>query len=135
MNSSLSCMLITKIMKHILTLLFLMITSASVYFSQLEVPGQHAFRSVFGTSVELNYELCCFAEYGWHNAIEIKFEGITPVALKSDDVAVELLKLGIEPLPSEQYFTTPNGRIVVVARDDVFEKILSRYLINLNSSK
>ena len=135
MNSSLSCKSITRIMKHILTLSFLMIASASMYLSQSAVPGQNAFENVFGTSVELDYELCCFAEYGWHNAIEIKFEGITPVALKSDDVAVELLKLGIEPLPSEQYFTTPNGRIVVVARDDVFEKILSRYLINLNSSK
>ena len=111
-----------------------MIASASMCLSQSIVPGQNAFENAFGSSVELDYELCCFAEYGWHNAIEIKFEGITPVALKSDDVAVELLKLGIEPQPSEQYFTTPNGKIVVVARDDVFEKILSRYLINLKSS-
>ena len=121
-------------MKYILTLLFLMIASASMCLSQSIVPGQNAFENAFGSSVELDYELCCFAEYGWHNAIEIKFEGIKPVALKSDDVAVELLKLGIEPLPSEQYFTTPNGKVVVVARDDVFEKILSRYLINLKSS-
>ena len=134
MNSSLSCEIITSIMKHILILLFLMIASASMCLCQSEVPGQNAFENAFGTSVELDYELCCFAEYGWHNATEIKFEGITPVALESDDVAVELLMLGIEPQPSEQYFTTPNGKIVVVARDDVFKKILSRYLINLNSS-
>ena len=122
-------------MKHILILLFLTVASASICLCQSEVPGQNAFENAFGTSVELDYKLCCFAEYGWHNATEIKFEGITPVALESDDVAVELLKLGIEPQPSEQYFITPNGMIVVVARDDVFEKILSRYLINLNSSK
>ena len=128
-------MLITKIMKHILTLLFLMITSASVYFSQLEVPGQHAFRSVFGTSVELNYELCCFAEYGWHNVHKIKYEGITPVTLESDDVAVELLKLGIEPQATEQYFTTPSGQIVIVSKEENFKKIYDRFLINLEAKK
>ena len=75
-------------------------------------------RSVFGTSVELNYELCCFAEYGWHNAERLSMK-VAPDTLESDDVAVELLKLGIKPQPTEQYFTTPNGKIVIVARDDI----------------
>ena len=135
MNSSLSCKTITCDMKHFLTLLFIATASMTMCFAQSGIPGQNAFETAFGTSVELDLNLCCFASHGWHIATEIKFEGIQTTSLESENVAVELLQLGIEPQSEEQYFTTPSGKIVVVAKEDNFEKILGRYLINLNAKK
>ncbi len=133
MNSSLSCKTITGKMKHILTLFVFMTLSMSFVFAQSEIPGQTAFESAFGTDVELDLEKCCMAAYGWHIAKEIKIEGVTTIPLKSDDVAKEILKSNITPTDHDQYFTTPDGRIVVVSNITQFEKIYGRYLLNMNS--
>ncbi|MBM72363.1 MAG: hypothetical protein CL847_06230 [Crocinitomicaceae bacterium] len=122
-------------MKHILTLLLLATMSMSYGIAQSKIPGQEAFESAFGTSVELDLEKCCLAAYGWHNAKEIKFEGVTVVSLKSNNVAKELLKSNITPSAKEQYFTAPDGRIIVVLAMDQFEKVYGRFLINLNATK
>lgn len=121
-------------MKHVLTLLILMAASLSMCIAQSVIPGQKAFESAFGTNVDLNLEKCCIAAHGWHIASEIKFEGITPTALKSNEVAQELLKSNIVPIETEQYFTTPDGRIVVVYAQDQFDKVYGRFLINLNAT-
>ena len=121
-------------MKHILTLFVFMATSMSFVIAQSDIPGQKAFESAFGTEVELNLEKCCMAEYGWHIAKEIKVEGVTTISLKSNDVAKEILKSNITPTAQDQYFTTPDGRIVVVSNITQFEKILERYLLNMKSN-
>jgi glucan phosphoethanolaminetransferase (alkaline phosphatase superfamily) len=90
-NSSLSCKTITRKMKYVLTLLILVVASMSMCSAQSEVPGQKAFESALGTNVDLDLEKCCIAAHGWHIASEIKFEGINPTALKSNEVAEELL--------------------------------------------
>ena len=121
-------------MKYILTLFVFMATSMSFVIAQSDIPGQTAFESAFGTEVELDLEKCCMAAYGWHIAKEIKFEGVTTISLKSNDVAKEILKSNITPTDQDQYFTTPDGRIVVVSNITQFEKILERYLLNMKSN-
>ena len=121
-------------MKHILTLLILVTASITYVIAQSEIPGQAAFESAFGTNVELDVEKCCLAVYGWHIAKEIKTEDVELVSLKSNNVATELLKSNISPKSQEQYFSTPDGRIVVVSNTTQFEKIYGRYLINMNAS-
>ena len=122
-------------MKHILTLLFFVTLGASFCLSQSEIPGQNAFESAFGTTVEFDLNKCCFAAYGWHSTSELKFDVENVQSLKSENIAEELLVLGIEPGSTEQYFTTPNGTIVVVSTASNFEKVLARYLINQNATK
>ena len=48
-------------------------------------------------------------------AEKVKNEGVQLVTLNSDDVAVELLIRSVNPQISEQYFITPDGRIVTGA--------------------
>ena len=65
---------------------------------------------------------------------EVKNEGVQIGTLNSDDVAVELLISSVNPQISEQYFTTPDGRIVVVSSQAQFDKVLGRFLVNVNAS-
>ena len=60
---------------------------------------------------------------------------MTVVSLKSNNVAKELLKSNITPGAKEQYFTAPDGRIIVVLAMDQLEKVYGRFLINLNATK
>ena len=122
-------------MKHILTLLFIMTIGTSLCLAQSDIPGQSAFESAFGTSVELDLNKCCLAAYGWHSTSELKFDDVDVQSLDSDNIAIELLKSGIEPKSTEQYFITPNGKYVVVSNETQFEKIFGRYLIDLNATK
>ena len=121
-------------MKHILTLLLLATMCGPLGYSQADIPGAKAYEKAFGTDTELNLEKCCFAAYGWHIAEEVKNEGVQIDTLNSDDVAVELLISSVNPQISEQYFTTPDGRIVVVSSQAQFDKVLERFLVNVNAS-
>ena len=122
-------------MKHVLPLLLLAAMSMSYGIAQYDIPGQEAFESIFGTSVELDLEKCCLAAYGWHNAKEIKFEGVSVESLKSNNVKEELLKSNIFPTLEEQYFYVPDGRIIVVMSRHQFEKVYGRFIINLNAKQ
>ena len=133
-NSSLSCVIFTHRMKHILTLVLFVTMCGPFGYSQADIPGAKAFIKAFGTDTELNLEKCCFAAYGWHIAEEVKNEGIQLGKLYSDDVAFELLISAITPQISEQYFTTPDGEIVVVSSQAQFEKVLGRFLVNVDAS-
>ncbi len=122
-------------MKHILTLFLIANLWGSVGYSQAEIPGAKTFKQAFGTDTELNLEKCCFAAYGWHIIKEVKTEIVQLGQLNSDDIALELLINEVNPRISEQYFSTPDGRIVVVSSQDQFDKIFGRFLVNVNASK
>ena len=122
-------------MKHFFSLIFLISSSAFLCLGQSEIPGQTTFEAVYGKTVEIDYFKCCFAAYGWHKASEIKFEGVQIQNLQTDDIAFELLQLGIEPSNAEQYFTTPSGQIVIVSKEENFKKVYDRFLINLDAKK
>ena len=121
-------------MKRILTLLFLTTIGFSYGYSQSDIPGADSFQKAFGAEVALNLEKCCFAEYGWHIALELKNDNVQIQNLQGNDIAVELLVASITPQTSEQYFNTPDGRLVVVSSFSTFQKILSRYLVNVNAT-
>ena len=121
-------------MKRILTLLFLATICLSYGYSQSDIPGADSFKKAFGEEIALDLEKCCFAEYGWHIAQEMKNDNVQVESLQGNDVAVELLVASITPQTSEQYFNTPDGRLVVVSSFSTFEKVLGRYLVNVNAT-
>tara|TARA_Y100000589_G_C26619827_1_gene413713 strand:- start:26 stop:400 length:375 start_codon:yes stop_codon:yes gene_type:complete len=122
-------------MKHFFSLIFILSSCTYLCFSQSDIPGQTVFEAVFGKSVELDYKKCCFAAYGWHKTSKIKFEEVHVQDLDSEDIAFELLQLGILPIDTEQYFTTPSGQIVIVSKEENFKKVYDRFLINLDAKK
>ena len=85
-------MLITCIMKQLLSLLFLMSGAATFVVAQSDLPGQSAVEAVYGTDVELDLTKCCFAAYGWHITTGIKSEQIEPHILGSNNIAQQYLK-------------------------------------------
>ena len=121
-------------MKHILPLFFLTTIGISYGYSQSDIPGADSFQKAFGEEIALDVEKCCFAEYGWHIACEVKNDTVRIQNLQGNDVAVELLLASITPQTSEQYFTTPDGRLVVVSSFSTFEKMLSRFIVNVNAT-
>ena len=115
--------------------MFLATIGYSYGYSQSDIPGADSFKKAFGEEVTLDLEKCCFAEYGWHIALEVKSEYVQVENLNGNDVAVELLVASITPQESEQYFITPDGRLVVVSSFSSFDKVLGRYLVNINATK
>jgi len=120
-------------MKQILSLLFLMSGAAIFVVAQSDLPGQSAVEAVFGTDVELDLTKCCFAAYGWHIAIGIKSEEISTMKFSTNNIAEQLFEAGISNELDEQFFALDDGTFLVVSSLSNFEKILGRYLINVNS--
>ena len=120
-------------MKQILSLLFLMSGAAIFVVAQSDLPGQSAVEAVFGTDVELDLTKCCFAAYGWHIAIGIKSEEISTMKFSTNNIAEQLFEAGISNELNEQFFALDDGTFLVVSSLSNFEKILGRYLINVNS--
>ena len=120
-------------MKQILSLLFLMSGAAIFVVAQSDLPGQSAVEAVFGTDVELDLTKCCFAAYGWHIAIGIKSEEISTMKFSTNNIAEQLFEAGISNELDEQFFALDDGTFLVVFSLSNFEKVLGRYLINVNS--
>jgi hypothetical protein len=120
-------------MKQILSLLFLMSGAATFVVAQSDLPGQSAVEAVFGTDVELDLTKCCFAAYGWHIAIGIKSEEISTMKFSTNNIAEQLFEAGISNELDEQFFALDDGTFLVVSSLSNFEKVLGRYLINVNS--
>jgi hypothetical protein len=120
-------------MKQLLSLLFLMSGAATFVVAQSDLPGQTAVEAVFGTDVELDLTKCCFAAYGWYIAIGIKSDEVGAKKFKADNIAEQLFEAGIKNELEEQFFTLEDGRYLVVSSAENFEKVLGRYLINVNS--
>jgi len=120
-------------MKQILSLLFLMSGAAIFVVAQSDLPGQSAVEAVFGTDVELDLTKCCFAAYGWHIAIGIKSEEISTMKFSTNNIAEQLFEAGISNELDEQFFALDDGTFLVVSSLSNFEKVLGRYLINVNS--
>ena len=120
-------------MKQILSLLFLMSGAAIFVVAQSDLPGQSAVEAVFGTDVELDLTKCCFAAYGWHIAIGIKSEEISTMKFSTNNIAEQLFEAGISNELDEQFFALDDGTFIVVSSLSNFEKVLGRYLINVNS--
>ena len=124
-------------MKKLLSVLFILSAFTYSSISQSDLPGQSVVDEVFGPNEldkEENLNKCCFAEYGWHVAAEVK-SGDSPLqlSLEDGDIAFTLLSKGIAPLYDEQFFLLEDGRIVVVSSILTFEKRLFRFSINANS--
>ena len=120
-------------MKQILSLLFLMSGAATFVVAQSDLPGQSAVEAVYGTDVDLDLTKCCFAAYGWHIAIGIKSEEISTMKFSTNNIAEQLFEAGISNELDEQFFALDDGTFLVVSSLSNFEKILGRYLINVNS--
>ena len=120
-------------MKQILSLLFLMSGAATFVVAQSDLPGQSAVEAVYGTDVDLDLTKCCFAAYGWHIAIGIKSEEISTMKFSTNNIAEQLFEAGISNELNEQFFALDDGTFLVVSSLSNFEKILGRYLINVNS--
>ena len=120
-------------MKQILSLLFLMSGAATFVVAQSDLPGQSAVEAVFGADVELDLTKCCFAAYGWHIAIGIKSEEISTMKFSTNNIAEQLFEAGISNELDEQFFALDDGTFIVVSSLSNFEKVLGRYLINVNS--
>jgi hypothetical protein len=120
-------------MKQILSLLFLMSGAATFVVAQSDLPGQSAVEAVYGTDIDLDLTKCCFAAYGWHIAIGIKSEEISTMKFSTNNIAEQLFEAGISNELDEQFFALDDGTFLVVSSLSNFEKILGRYLINVNS--
>jgi hypothetical protein len=101
--------------------------------AQSDLPGQAAVVSVYGADVELDLTKCCFAAYGWHIALEVKTEDIGGLIFTEYNLAKQLFEAGISYEKEEQYYAIDDGRYLVVSSAENFEKVLSRYLVNVNS--
>lgn len=107
--------------------------AATFVVAQSDLPGQSAVEAVYGTDVDLDLTKCCFAAYGWHIAIGIKSEEISTMKFSTNNIAEQLFEAGISNELDEQFFALDDGTFLVVSSLSNFEKILGRYLINVNS--
>ena len=102
-----------------------------------DLPGSEVITSIYPelslTSVE-GMRLCCFAAYGWYSTPQLKFEtNAQPLPGEGDDIAKRLLNAGIVSEFEEQFFIMEDDIYVVVSKIDIFEKLLTRYIINANA--
>ena len=102
-----------------------------------DLPGSDVITSIYPelslNSVE-GMRLCCFAAYGWYSTPKLKFEtNAQPLPGEGDDIAKRLLNAGIVSEFEEQFFIMENDIYVVVSKRDIFEKLLTRYIINANA--
>ncbi|PCJ82326.1 MAG: hypothetical protein COA49_02165 [Bacteroidetes bacterium] len=108
-------------------------------YCQSDIPGSSDVKSVFGiTQIETDddLELCCFAAYGWHLVDELKFDAeISEFPFEDISIVERLLKFGLRPIDTEQYYQLEDGRIVVILSRSNFEKILDRFIRNVNLTK
>ena len=129
-------------MKHIF-LLFSAVLLITLYSDNLtaqtniDLPGADVITSIYPelslTSVE-GMRLCCFAAYGWYSTPQLKFEtNAQPLPGEGDDIARRLLNAGIVSEMEEQFFIMDEDNYVVVSKIDIFEKLLSRYIINIEA--
>jgi hypothetical protein len=129
-------------MKHIFLIfsaVLLMTLSSDNLSAQTntDLPGSDVITSLYPElslhSAE-GVRLCCFAAYGWHSASELKFNTETqPLPGEGDDIAKRLVSAGIVSALAEQFFMMEDGSYVVVSKIDIFEKLLSRYIINVDA--
>lgn len=129
-------------MKHIF-LLFSAVLLITLYSDNLtaqtniDLPGADVITSIYPelslTSVE-GMRLCCFAAYGWYSTPKLKFKtNAQPLPGEGDDIARRLLHAGIVSELEEQFFMMDEDSYVVVSKIDIFEKLLSRYIINIEA--
>jgi|TARA_B110000908_G_C10134833_1_gene393927 hypothetical protein len=129
-------------MKHIFLIfsaVLLMTLSSDNLSAQTntDLPGSDVITSLYPElslhSAE-GVRLCCFAAYGWHSASELKFNTESqPLPGEGDDIAKRLVSAGIVSALAEQFFMMEDGSYVVVSKIDIFEKLLSRYIINVDA--
>ena len=129
-------------MKHIFLIfsaVLLMTLSSDNLSAQTntDLPGSDVITSLY-PELSLNsaegMRLCCFAAYGWHSASELKFNTESqPLPGEGDDIAKRLVSAGIVSALAEQFFMMEDGSYVVVSKIDIFEKLLSRYIINVDA--
>jgi hypothetical protein len=129
-------------MKHIFLIfsaVLLMTLSSDNLSAQTntDLPGSDVITSLYPElslhSAE-GVRLCCFAAYGWHSASELKFNTESqPLPGEGDDIAQRLVSAGIVSALAEQFFMMEDGSYVVVSKIDIFEKLLSRYIINVDA--
>jgi len=129
-------------MKHIFLIfsaVLLMTLSSGNLSAQTntDLPGSDVITSLYPElslhSAE-GVRLCCFAAYGWHSASELKFNTESqPLPGEGDDIAKRLVSAGIVSALAEQFFMMEDGSYVVVSKIDIFEKLLSRYIINVDA--
>lgn len=117
-------------MKYFFSLLIFTLVVSAELSAQHELPGQSAVEAVFGQSSELDFELCCFAAYGWHISPVMKHESPLSGRIESNNIAEYLLENEVVPQENEQYFELTDGRFVVVSTIDTYNKVYGRYLIN-----
>tara|TARA_B110000116_G_C16352024_1_gene365813 strand:+ start:157 stop:555 length:399 start_codon:yes stop_codon:yes gene_type:complete len=101
------------------------------------LPGSDVITSIYPelslNSVE-GMRLCCFAAYGWYSTTNLKFEtNVQPLPGEGDDIAKRLLNAGVVSEFEEQFFIMDDDNYVVVSKRDIFEKLLSRYIINVDA--
>ena len=102
-----------------------------------DLPGSDVITSIYPelslNSVE-GMRLCCFAAYGWYSPPKFKFEtNAQPLPGEGDDIAKRLLNAGVVSEFEEQFFIMDDDIYVVVSKRDIFEKLLSRYIINVDA--
>ncbi|MBT6175359.1 MAG: hypothetical protein HOH96_07360 [Flavobacteriales bacterium] len=102
-----------------------------------DLPGSEVITSIY-PELSLNSDegmrLCCFAAYGWYSTPKLKFEtNAQPLPGEGDDIAKRLLNADIVSEFEEQFFIMENDIYVVVSKIDIFEKLLTRYIINANA--
>ena len=102
-----------------------------------DLPGSDVINSLypelFLNSAE-GMRLCCFAAYGWYSTPKLKFEtNPQPLPGEGDDIAKRLLNSGIVSEFEEQFFILEDDIYVVVSKINIFEKLLTRYIINANA--
>ena len=129
-------------MKHIFLIfsaVLLMTLSSGNLSAQTntDLPGSDVITSLYPElslhSAE-GVRLCCFAAYGWHSTPELKFEtNAQPLPGEGGDIAKRLLNAGVVSEFEEQFFMMEDDNYVVVSKIDIFEKLLSRYIINVDA--
>ena len=120
------------------SVLLLTMSSATVSAQKnSELPGSDVIISLYPDLSPNSAEgmrLCCFAAYGWYSTPQLKFEtNAQPLPGEGDDIARRLLNAGIVSEMEEQFFIMDEDNYVVVSKIDIFDKLLSRYIINIEA--